>query len=418
MSWKDDVKNDLVIVTGDGNEYRPLHVNHRKREGLSAVPLEYNEIDGADVRRGASSYRIFPLEVYFQGENHIELVKEFEVSSRNRKPWVVYFPLYGNITCQPTVLSYDDSSPSVTKVTGDLWETTERVSGVSIDPKQRTREFINLSSISLSKSISIEDASIANPTTIAATMEGTNKAFLKGAVTNIDLQSINNAIAKSNSYLSNIGSDPILYMNQLAYVFRAPAMFYNTISKRIDIFEASYNDLKNAAKSAVSLFDKLFFEKTGAMVMTGIAETVITTADDIANFQDIEISLKSELVSQRDVLLLIDRVNAIYTDYINEINGLQSSVDNRLDSYFPDPLTIGNIKATINQATGSLFAIAKNSKQERVYTLKEDSDIINIVHKFYGNYDNDVIQEFIEVNSITMKEHVLIKKGRTLTYYV
>jgi len=73
----------------------------------------------------------------------------------------------------------------------------------------------------------------------------------------------------------------------------------------------------------------------------------------------------------------------------------------------------------MNFTLSNLFAIALNAKQERSIVLEEDNNLVNLTHRFYGlDAADENIDEFILNNNIGISEHLLIKKGRILRYYV
>src|SRR5690606_29783139 len=57
---------------------------------------------------------------------HIELADRFRISSdTNEGPWLIQHPLYGDLTVQPTTLTYDNSGHNVSRITGVVIATME-----------------------------------------------------------------------------------------------------------------------------------------------------------------------------------------------------------------------------------------------------------------------------------------------------
>jgi hypothetical protein len=67
---------------------------------------------------------------------------------------------------------------------------------------------------------------------------------------------------------------------------------------------------------------------------------------------------------------------------------------------------------------GALEVIGLDAKTEFEIDLLEDSDPINLVNQFYGTSSDDNLENFITANKLSLVEHLWIKKGRRVKYYV
>ena len=64
----------------------------------------------------------------------------------------------------------------------------------------------------------------------------------------------------------------------------------------------------------------------------------------------------------------------------------------------------------INFTLSNLFIIALNAKQERSIVLEEDSNLINLAHRFYSlDLDDENIDELILNNDIGISEHLKVE---------
>lgn len=419
MSWKDNVSQSMIITCGDGQRFYPLFKNPRKRLGMSSVAMEYNETEGAEVIRGSASYRVFPTEIYFQGDDHLEVAQSFENSARDRRPWKVFHPYYGDITAQPTVLNFNNSGDNVTVITFELWETVESIA-TGVNPSSIQTAFSNIedSLIELTARVGIESVDSSSAGIVRTSMNKPNEIIRDSAVTDFDVNTITSALAKGESYLNNFASNPLQYMNQLAFIFRAPARYYATATNRINVISRAYENLKNSINGTINLFDRLFFEAAGGMAVNAVVEAAVTKNEDIAEAQDIEPILKPDYRSRRDVLKVSRIVNEVYNDYITTLSQLQSDVDNKLDSYYPEPSSADSIKRSVKQATGNLYLMASKLSQERVYTLNEAKSLMTAIHFVTGKTDHKTVTEFIDVNDLTYDEMLIIPKGRNLRFWV
>ena len=78
------------------------------------------------------------LEFYFQGEDHLSQSLEFEESAKDKRPFIILHPFFGEMTVQPTSLSYDPTGLNLTKVTGNFIETiSDEYPRLTKDPKNK-----------------------------------------------------------------------------------------------------------------------------------------------------------------------------------------------------------------------------------------------------------------------------------------
>jgi len=163
MSWIENIKSGLSITTGDGKVYNPLYVITTKSVDYNVAEFEFPNITGTLVKRNTAKGARYRFEMIFQGDDHIEQFKAFELSNNDQRPWQVFHPIYGNILLQPTSLIYDPTGLNNTKVTGDLIETiTEEYPKITIDPKDSVGfDVVNVNEIAASsfESLVIPDAS-------------------------------------------------------------------------------------------------------------------------------------------------------------------------------------------------------------------------------------------------------------------
>ena len=80
-SWLDLVKTDYVIKTGDAFTYKPLWLNARKSKKFNISQFEFKGINGSLVKKGNPQARVYDIEIYFQGADHMDQAKLFDLSS-------------------------------------------------------------------------------------------------------------------------------------------------------------------------------------------------------------------------------------------------------------------------------------------------------------------------------------------------
>ena len=83
MSWLEKVNTQLKIKCGDGKEYTPNYLDAKKGKEYNIAKFNFPNVKGTLVKRKAPMGLSFPLDIYFQGENHLQVAADFEASAAN-----------------------------------------------------------------------------------------------------------------------------------------------------------------------------------------------------------------------------------------------------------------------------------------------------------------------------------------------
>ena len=422
MSWIDKINATvLTVVTGDGKVYKPLYKNQNnniQEINMNATVLEFNDIEGALVLRGAVGAIGIPFEFIFQGEDHLDKRDEFIESAKDRNAWALSHPHIGTKTVQPIRLRYDNSGDNVTSISGELYETIQDLYPENKLSARKASEVKLQSSIDAgvlaSNDLNLDASSINTATQVSGDVFNT----LSGsAVSEFDLSSINEAIGKANSALSTIGTDPARYMTEFANVIRTPARYLDTISNRVAILAKSYEDLKESVQGSPNIGDKFWFEIAAAMNIVAIGEANLTPIEEIAEEQDVVLEAQ-DIVTRRQVITAINDMLALYDDYMDLLGSLQSDNDNSPTSYIPDNNNIIALQQAVSSVIANLLNIATSARQERIYTVKNDIPLVVLVHKLLGTTNDLIIQQFAKDNDMSRDEVLVVEAGREVTYYV
>ena len=75
MNWQDRLKNiQLIVITGDGKEYRPLWQNAVKNIKFNTEGFDFVGVEGTFVERKKGSGNQYPFVFYFQGDDKSETI--------------------------------------------------------------------------------------------------------------------------------------------------------------------------------------------------------------------------------------------------------------------------------------------------------------------------------------------------------
>lgn len=412
MSWLDKVKNKLVIKCGDGNTYTPSWINATKQKEYNIAEFEFPETDGTLVFRSRPKGARYNLELYFQGDDCIDLADAFEKSSDDARAWTLSHPFFGLIIVQPLGIDRDNTKYNVSKITTTVVETiiTSLPTG-TIDPA----DFIAHNKEILDQTVSSDYAANFSPTPsdidqITTNMAQVKKAGLPSLKLDIDAQKYFNAFNNANTAIQNLANDVQQNMLIIQDFLNFPALITQSVKIRVQTLvnqfttlQASINNLQNAASSLFDTNTKRTYEAQGNTVISTMA-IAATTQMDYSN--------------RNDVISIIEAILTVYNSFLTDLDSFQDVNASSPDSYVPSFNSMIGLNDLINFTVSSLFIIGLQSKQERVLYLEADTNVIKLAHRLYGLLpDDSTIDTLIANNNIGLNEILQLKKGRRIIYY-
>ena len=409
MSWQEKIKSKMQITTGDGKLYEVLYKLETVKGSFDFNISEFHfpEVSGTKIDRRLRKGSRYPLEFYFQGDNHIDQWNEFNASCSDLRAWQVLHPFYGLITCHPLSIGFDSSGIGNTKV-----EVTVVESLLNAGPRTVLRPGENARAI-ITKSREKNNAFSAQiiPTVSDTQLMKSNveNVYNAGASVVTDDTIASEYFNLYNKAISNINNglnDITVGMAIVQDFFNYPALFAQSVKNRLQILKDQCLKLSMILDSLNDPNKKKIFESQKGAIISAIIETAITP-------------LTGDYLNAVDVVNVIDQVTSLYNEFIDELQTLQTVDGYTEDSYLPDAEFLESLNFSVNYAVSNLFEIALAAQQERVIYLEEDSNLIILAHRFYGLTATDsTIQYFADTNNIGLNEVFQIKKGRKLVYYV
>lgn len=393
MSWIENNNVQLLIRTGDGkiypesgqSDYRMLYKGATKTIGFNTEGFDFVGVEGTYVAREQAQGTQYPLEFYFEGENHIQAAKDFEISARNKNLWKVYHPIFGEITCQPLSLEFDSSYLNITKVSGTVWETGEikypqnkpRITGI-IEEKGRIETessyYIEPSILTESSKLSLKDIN-----------DFIAKAYTKLPATSELAVDLKNRIRAVDSTIEELLTLPGKFVDS----------FYSLVTFVIEVED----NIVSKIKALRTIFDTIRSVKD-VSIFEPTANAVLYVAADL--------SLQSKYKKSGDIVDVISEISNMYTNLglFYEQNGMIPNSEMALSMDYIVNTTIGNLKE-----------LGLSASQERILILEKDSNPIVLAHRFYG-FSDDSLMRFLDENNIQMRDMFQIKKGTRLVWYV
>jgi len=406
MSWIDNIQNDLIITTGGGEIFRPLWLNATKVKGYNVAEFEFPNVAGTLVNRTTSKGARYALELYFQGDDHLEQSRAFETAAEDSRPWVISHPFYGIITVQPTELSFDNTRYNISRVTGTVIETiTEDRPKTTI----KAEDNIALQKAATDEAFVTAFDSTPTPADANTATANNNRLYKRGKTIpalQSELQGYFNVFNTANAATNKITSQPASAMRATQSLINAPASFTSDVKNKTSSLSLQYQDLRGGILSITTRAAKQIFATNGAAIISAHALAALNP-------------LPGNLRNRVDVINLAEALLDDYNQFIADLDTLQSDNGGDLDSYIPDVDSFILLNRLIKSAITGLFSLALNARQQRTLYLPDDTDLINLTHLLYGlDQFDDNIDELVENNGFALNEILELKKDTKVIYYI
>lgn len=406
MSWIDDIKNKLIITTGDGKSYSPLWKNASKGIDYNTAEFNFPDLPGSLVKKSEPMGRKFPLELYFSGEDHLTMASAFEKSANDKRPWTIEHPFYGSIIVQVMSLNFDNSELNVSKITGTVIETI-----VEDNPKTTSDpiDLIKVNKVSLDEKLELALTATPSPTDVNTMSLNNSRAFkLSVPIITVpeEFEEYVNFFNQANSAIISATASPLLAMRTTIAAITYPAKFTATVKSRIDVLTSTFNELRSNIEGITSVPSKQVYQNLAGTAVSSLCLAAATP-------------LLGDYTNRNSVLRVVDELMSIYNQYMEDLDLLQTDNGGNTTSYIPDAAGLISLNSLFNNTISSLFGIALNSKSERTVITEKDTNIILLTHRFYGLDPSDNnIDEMIENNNLGLNQLLQIKKGTKIVYYI
>ena len=418
MSWLDKVNKELVIICGDGKEFRPDMIFTTKLIEYNVAEFDFPELSGTLVRRNRPRGTRHQMEIYFQGENHLEEALAFEISAADSRPWQVRHPLYGEIIVQPLSLLIDNSAYNVSKITGPVVETltTEAPRG-QVSPRDKAVEDCAKTDSAFADAFANDVRPVsADATTFQNISSKTYQAGSGVARLREEADAYFNAFNAANSAINKITSEPLAAMRLVQEMIDLPSLFSITVKNRLNTVLAQFNLLRTGIGNIINFNDKKIYEATGAAFLVAMAKSAVTPATPS---EARERGDAPDYGSRLEVVKAAEMLMESYALYLVDMDALMAPSAAVPGAFTPAALPATMLSDLISYSVSSLLSIAMTARQERIVILEDDTNVLMATHRFYGlTSDDSTIEEFIRNNDIGPAEILSLRKGRKISYFI
>jgi hypothetical protein len=406
MSWVENIENAMTIVTGDGKTYTLLWRGASKGLEWNVAEFEFPEVAGTLVKKSKRKGQRINLELYFVGDDHLDQFEAFNTSLNDTRPCVLNHPHYGSINVQIASLSIDNNAENVTKITGVAIETI-----VEDNPKE---SFEPVDQVPLLKEINDEELTLAFTETpsssdvnkMASDNDKNYKQGVKFLTIPEEVENYFNLFNQANSFVNTATESPLRAMRTTIAMINAPAKFTADVEVRTDLLIDQFETLRANLNFITKPSSKQIYQAHGGAIISALCLAATTP-------------LTSDYPNSTKVLSILDKIVDTYTQFIEDLDFLQSVDGGKVNAFIPHAPSIIALNYLYNISLEGLFKIALSSKKERSIILEKDSNVILLTKRLYGLDQFDAnMNELINNNGWGLIHMLGIKKGTKVIYYV
>ena len=408
MSWIEQIKTGYTITTGGGETFSPKWLNASKGIQYNVAFFDFPEIEGTLVKRKKPRGRRYNVEIYFDGDDHLDVAGRFDIAAADSRPLTISHPMYGSLTVQPTGFEFDNRDYNVTKITGTVIETITQTTQAQ---KKNAQDKIVYDKVQIDAvQAGYFVANIVPETTDITPLSDDALNSYNEGVKNIDntldRETYLNAYNAALTGINNIVAEPLQATRTIQRLIEAPYLFAQSVQNRVTTLLNQIGLLRRTIENVLNVKDKRIIEmQYGALITTLSAATVT--------------NISGSYPTRNSVIDIFDSVLDAYNQFILDLDGLQTNDAGGENDYIPHFESMLGISNLVIFTLNSLMDVAMDGRQERTVTLMADSTAIVEAYKYYGNDIDDIaLDEFMNINDINLNEMLLIPKGRKLTYFV
>ena len=389
MSWKDNIDNiELTIVTGDNEVFKPLYTTSSQDIEFNVSEFNFIELEGTLVTRKKVKSQKIPLNIIFQGDDHIDIAEKFLESSKDPRYWTVTHPIIGEIYGHPASINKINDDLNTVVFNIDFWETIlpGEIKSAKIYPleliESKNFELIEFGSLNLIPDQKPELKSLVTKI----------KSRYDVLIDKTNIDKYKGLIADAMSGIDKLLSEPQKAIRNISNLIQFPAYIEGSIKIRVNIVKAILDDILEILPK-----NKIVYSIFGGAVIAAIAQIILKPGEN-------DFITRSQVREQFNIL------SQTYDLFLNEVD------DGNFQQDFQEAITLNEI---IINTLYYLYDVSFDAKQERFDIVESDTNLILLTHKYMGlDFEDKNLNTFRELNGIKNKNLFIVKKGRKITYLV
>ena len=361
MSWQDNITQPYTVTCGDGQTYTVKWKNPQYAREFNVASFNFPNVPGTFVDRQQARGRVFPIDWYIDGADHLVTAKAFDTSSLDRRPWTVQHPYYGTIIVHPSNLNYNNTRYNVTQITGNLLETTQTAyPQTTVDATTQTQRDVETTTTAIgndfANNVTPQAADITTMQAQLATAYTAGNGLAQGPGAEAYRQAYNSALGA----ITNATSEPLAAINGIQQIILAPARFEASVQARFNLLKNNMTALLSNVTN-LTLNNKFLLLANGSTTLTAMALALATPGAD-------------DYPTRSAVLNIISQYTTQYNNFMTALSAQQTADNSTPTSFIPGYNTLSNLDRLANFTLGNLLNIATTAKQQRSFVLEKDSN--------------------------------------------
>lgn len=389
MSWKDNIENiELTIVTGDNEIFKPLYTTSSQDIEFNVSEFNFIELEGTLVTRKKVKSQKIPLNIIFQGDDHIDIAEKFLESSKDPRYWTITHPIIGEIYGHPASINKINDDLNTVVFNIDFWETI--LPGQIKNAKVYPLELIESKNFELIEFGSLNLILDQKPELKSLVIKIQSRYDVLIDKTNID--KYKGSIADSMIGIDKLLSEPQKAIRNISNLIQFPAYIQGSIKIRVNIVKSILDDILEILPK-----NKMVYSIFGGAVIAAIAQIILKPSEN-------DFITRSQVREQFNIL------SETYDLFLNKVD------DGSFQQDFQEAITLNEI---VINTLYYLYDVSFDAKQERYDIVESDTNLILLTHKYMGlDFEDKNLNTFRELNGIKNKNLFIVKKGRKITYLV
>ncbi len=426
MTWEQRTKQ-AAYTSPSGTRVVFDYENVSKNLEKKTTPYTFAGADGTYIQDLGNAGNQYPVRAFFHGPDCDLEADKFEKVLLERGDGKLEHPLYGTKTVVPsgTITRTDNltsgANQSIIEIT--FFSTIGLIYPSSInEPAVNTviavDEYNEAASESFEENVELDsEVEKSDLKSKVKSFLGTVRTQLKEiAAEQQDVFDTFNDIELSiNEGLELLIGQPLTMASQMLLFTQAPARAISSIQARLEAYgNLSNGIIKGLARAAKGITKGIFgtiFEKGGdsknsntfflndLIASAAVTGSIISVINTQFETKPQAIRAAQSILEQMDDLVNWRDVNFKSLEKIDTGEAYQK------------------LREAVSIAAGYLVEISFDLKQERIITLDRDRTFIDLTAELYGAAD-EKYDFFINTNDLSISEHIEIKAGRQIRYYV
>ncbi len=392
--------------------------------GKKATVHEITDSDDSVIQDLGSTARVYPMEIYFIGEDYDEKADAFFESLFERytpdKPGLLTHPRWGDIPVIPFAVTQKEafvSGVGMARFTVEFRE-TKSLSYPSSAAQSAGKAAASVDDLQDGAG-AVADGIDVSSASAYAQMKATLKTTTKKISDAVD--AVSDAISDVKEEVDEIKAELDTAIDALS----SPATCIAQIGNLVRTIASVVTDTPAKVAQIADLTQDLiagYVAEIKALVRNDEkknAAATLETVGAVCTGALVEAAHNTDLATREGMGAMIDQISATYSAYAEAIDTARDEFSGTINTlYLPNHDLLAGLQALVKEAQSVLIDKSFALKTKRTWKLNAPSDPLTLTWEIYGNIDSETIDFFCKTNRVTRDEFIELSAGREVVAYV